>query len=62
MLKKEPTPEQQQQQQEAAGLAHKQVGTPGKKGGCGCKNKTSGITRDKKLQDLHEKMKKTRYL
>jgi hypothetical protein len=61
MLKKEQTIEQQQQEQEAAGLVHKQI-EPNKKGGCGCKNKTSGITRDKKLQDLHDKMKKTRYL
>jgi len=61
MLNKEPSPEQQKTQQENAGLVHKQVGSS-PPGGCGCKNKGSGVTRDQKLQDLYEKMKKTKYL
>lgn len=34
----------------------------GVKKGCGCKNKRSTVSKERKLQDLHDKMKKTKYL
>lgn len=34
----------------------------GVKKGCGCKNKLPKFSKERKLQDLHDKMKKTKYL
>ena len=31
------------------------------KKGCGCKNKRPTVSKERKLQDLHDKMKKTKY-
>lgn len=42
--------------------AEKTVSPPVAKKGCGCRNKKASVSRSQKLQDLHEKMKKTKYL
>jgi len=47
----------QQPLQEDKKLAKQEV-----KKGCGCKNKLPKFSKERKLQDLHEKMKKTKYL
>ncbi len=60
MLKDQPSVSQSQDAIKQ--VENPQVSTQGVKKGCGCKNKKVKLTKEQQLQDLHEKMKKTKYL